>query len=227
MFNQSEGTPSTNSDVFVVSVSTWRWKQEGHFFASHLPGQNHHSPDQQRKRSLILRCGTLFSSVVHLCVSEWGITAIAAILSPTWQKSVWVTESAGTRANGPSLCVHVCDCRHTAVLCARVNVFVTDSPSPDPRLSSSCTMSRVLKHGAVWWQADRRETMCCNLWGALPQEEWWVIKRKTLRDTAGAQLQATGCVYWHGNKPLLWFSDNMGPSVSRTHRHTLQLFLIM
>lgn len=116
----------------------------------------------------------------------------------------------------------VCVCRGTfKVLCVCMCLC---GSLPAPQLCSLSTMSHTLKCGAAWWQADRLGTMHCNLWGALLRKEWWVIKRKTLRDTAGAWWQATGlwlCVPT-SQQTLVWFSHNrlIPHFVSHTHTRT-------
>lgn len=164
-----------------------------------------------------LRCVFVYVRVWYYCHR--------VVILPCWHGR----KASGSQSQlAPGLMDQTCVCMcvngdtRMSCVCVCVNVFVTDSPSPEPRLSSSCTMGCALKHGAMRWQADRRETMCCNLWGALLLEGWWVIKRKTLGDTAGAQLQATGhwlCVLTRQQTPL-WVSDNMGSSVPHTGTDT-------
>lgn len=158
-----------------------------------------------------------------MCDSVWGYYYHGTVIWPCWHGrnlSGSQSQLAPALMGLACVCMCVCECGRMKVLCACMRVCAKHcSPS---------TMSRVLKHGAAWWQADRQETMRCNLWGALPREEWWVIKRKTLRDTVGARLQATGhwlCVLT-SQQTHLWFSNNTLVSGSVSHTHTGLLTLL-
>lgn len=99
-----------------VAVSSWLIEQAGGYLLS-SPGEMQ-SFSWSTERCVTLQSDTLLTRMVSMCMRDCvcacviacgGITTMRCHLALlTWQKPVWVTESAGTSANGPGLCVHVC-----------------------------------------------------------------------------------------------------------------------
>lgn len=138
LFYLSEGTTATF--CFILMVQT-----RGALLCSSLRAEPLFTWATKKKFNSPLRHSAQFRCV-FVCVRV-GYYCHRVVILSRWHGR----KASGSQSQlAPQLmgrtCVCMCVNVDTGMSCVCVNAFVTDSPSPDPRLSSSCTMSRALKH---------------------------------------------------------------------------------